>query len=138
VYEDLLAGLVLPDPEDHTRWQVALSMIEASLQEHGDLTASIVQMRPNSIPFRGLDDQGRIKQVFSGAFPGQPPYAYDGDRDVRLDDVTLQLHCFDIGQGADADSSQGRQVQETRVPIVALWLGDRTNRPMIRQQQVQP
>lgn len=138
VYEDLLASLVLPEPEEHNKWQVALSMVEASLQEHGDLTASIVLMRPDSSPFRGLDDQGRIKQVFAGAFPGQPPYAYDGDRNVRRDDVTLQLHCFDLGQGADASNSQGRQVQEERVPILALWLGERTSRPMIRQQQVQP
>ena len=138
IYENLLVSLVLPDPDEHTRWQVAMTMIDSALMEHGDLEASIVLMRPSSTPFRGLDDVGRIKQVFAGAFPGQQPYAYAGDRDVRLGDVTLQLHSFDVGQGADAETSQGRQVQEARLPIVALWLGDRVNRPMIRQQQAQP
>jgi hypothetical protein len=138
VYEDLLTTLVLPEPEEHLQWQAALSMIAISLEENPDLKASIVLMRPESSPFRGLDEDDRIKQVFAGAYPAQPPYAYGGDREVRRNDVTLQLHSFDLGQGADADSSQARQVRQIRVPIVALWLGDRTNRPMIRQQQGQP
>jgi hypothetical protein len=134
VYQNLLASVVLPDAEEHTRWQVAMSMIANAIDEHGDLTASVILMRPESSPFRGLDDSGRIKQVFAGAYPGNPPYAYLGDRDVHLDDVTLQLHCFDLGDGADGESSQGRQVREAKVPVLALWLGERVNRPMIRQE----
>lgn len=138
LYENLLVSVVLPDPEEHTRWQVAMSMIANALDEHGDLDASIVLMRPDSDPFRGLDEDGRIKQVFAGAYPGNPPYAYAGDRDVHLGDVTLQLHHFNLGLGADSEQSQGREIQEKRVPILGLWLGDRVNRPMIRQEQMAP
>ena len=135
IYENLLVNIILPDPEEHTEWQVAMSMISNALDEHDGLEASIIQMRPESEPFRGLDDNRRIKQVFAGAYPGNQPYAYAGDREARLGDVTLQLHRFNLGTGADSESSQGREVQEPGVPVLALWLGDSVNRPMIRQEQ---
>lgn len=135
LYEQVLAGVVLPAAEEHTQWQVALSMIANALDEHQDLMANIVVMRPESEPFRGVDDDGRIKQVFAGAHPGRPPYAYAGDREVHLDDVTLQLHRFDVGHGSDSASASEREVVESRVPVLALWLGERVNRPMIRQDQ---
>lgn len=135
LYERVLAGVVLPDPEEHTQWQVAMSMIANALDEHEDLAANVIIMRPESEPFRGVDETGRIKQVFAGAHPGRPPYAYSGDREVHLDDVTLQLHCFDIGHGSDTASATDREVIEARVPVLALWLGERVNRPMIRQDQ---
>src|SRR5690606_13019316 len=129
------AGVVLPDAEEHTQWQVALSMIANALDEYQDLLANIIVMRPESAPFRGVDDAGRIKQVFAGAHPGRPPYAYSGDRDVRLDDVTLQMHYFDVGHGSDSVTATDRVVVEPRVPVLVLWLGERVNRPMIRQDQ---
>jgi len=132
-YEQVLAGVVLPDAEEHTQWQVALSMIANAIDEHQDLTANVIVMRPESEPFRGVDEDGCIKQVFAGAHPGRPPYAYTGDREVRLDDVTLQLHRFDIGHGSDNASATDREVVESQVPVLALWLGERVNRPMIRQ-----
>ncbi len=135
LYEQVLAGVVLPDAEEHTQWQVALSMIANALDEYQDLVANIIVMRPDSEPFRGVDDAGRIKQVFAGAHPGRPPYAYSGDREVHLNDVTLQLHRFDVGQGSDSTSATEREVIESKVPVLALWLGDRVNRPMIRQNQ---
>jgi len=135
LYEEVLAGVVLPDADEHTQWQVALSMIANALDEFDDLLANIIIMRPASDPFRGVDDAGRIKQVFAGAYPGRPPYAYSGDREVRLDDVTLQLHRFNVGHGSNGETSQGREVAESEVPVLALWLGERVNRPMIRQEQ---
>lgn len=138
LYEQVLAGVVLPDAEEHTQWQVALSMIANALDEHQCLMANIVIMRPESDPFRGVDDDGRIKQVFAGAHPGRPPYAYSGDREVHLDDVTLQLHCFNVGHGSDSAFATDREVVESRVPVLALWLGERVNRPMIRQDQAAP
>ena len=135
LYEQVLAGMVLPDAEEHTQWQVALSMIANALDEHNDLIANIIIMRPESEPFRGIDNDGRIKQVFAGAYPGRQPYAYSGDREVHLDDVTLQMHCFDIGHGSDSAAATDRNVLEARVPVLALWLGERVNRPMIRQDQ---
>ena len=135
LYEQVLAAVVLPDAEEHTEWQVALSMIANALDEHNNLMANIILMRPESEPFRGVDDERRIKQVFAGAYPGRLPYAYSGDRDVRLDDVTLQLHCFDIGHGSDGSAAIDRTVLASRVPVLALWLGRRVNRPMIRQEQ---
>lgn len=138
LYEQVLAGVVLPDVEEHTRWQVALSMIANALDEYQGLTAHILVMRPESEPFRGVDGDGRIKQVFAGAHPGRPPYAYAGDREVHLDDVTLQLHRFDVGHGSDSTSATDRKVIESKVPVLALWLGERVNRPMIRQIQTAP
>ncbi|MBX3433300.1 MAG: hypothetical protein KF847_08265 [Pirellulales bacterium] len=138
VYEQLLAGVVLPDAEEHTQWQVALSMIANALDEYDDLLANIIVMRPHSEPFRGVDDNERIKQVFAGAHPGQPPYAYTGDREVHLDDVTLQFHRFDLGRGSDSAAATEREMIEARVPVLALWLGERVNRPMIRQDQAAP
>jgi hypothetical protein len=135
VYEQVLAGVVLPDADEHTQWQVALSMIANALDEYHDLSANIIVMRPESAPFRGVDDAGRIKQVFAGAHPGRPPYAYSGDREVHLDDVTLQLHYFDVGHGSDSVTATDRVVVESRVPVLALWLGERVNRPMIRHDQ---
>lgn len=138
LYEQVLAGVVLPDAEEHTQWQVALSMIANALDEYQDMIANVIVMRPDSEPFRGVDDTGHIKQVFAGAYPGRPPYAYSGDREVHLDDVTLQLHCFDVGYGSDSVSATDREVVEMRVPVLALWLGERVNRPMIRQDQDSP
>jgi len=135
LYKEVLAAVVLPDADEHTRWKAVLAMIENALDEHQDLTANIILMRPESAPFRSVDEDGRIKQVFAGAFPGHPPYAYTGDREVRLDDVTLQLHLFDVGHGSDSASDGERQVVESKVPVLALWLGERVNRPMIRQDQ---
>lgn len=135
LYQQVLAGVVLPDAEEHIQWQVALSMIANALDEYQDLKANVIIMRPESAPFRGVDDAQRIKQVFSGPYPGHPPYAYSGDREVHLDDVTLQLHQFDVGRGSDSASATDREVLAREVPVVALWLGDRVNRPMIRQDQ---
>jgi hypothetical protein len=135
LYEQVLAGVVLPEAEEHLQWQVALAMIANALDEHRDLMAHIIVMRPNSEPFRGVDDFGCIKKVFAGPYPGRPPYTYAGDAEVHLDDVTLHLHHFDIGHGSDTSAATDRHVLKQRVPVLALWLGERVNRPMIRQDQ---
>jgi len=137
-YEQVLAGIVLPDAEEHTQWQVALSMIANALDEYRDLMANVIVMRPESHSSRGVDEVGRIKQVFAGAHPGRPPYAYSGDREVHLDDVALQVHHFDIVRENDNPPATNRELLASRVPILALWLGERVNRPMIRQDQAAP
>ena len=134
-YEQLLAGVVLPDADEHTQWQVALAMIANALDEHRDMRAHLIVMRPDSQPFRGVDANGCIKQVFAGPYPTRLPYAYDGDRKVHLDDVTLQLHYFDVGYGSDTETAVDRKVIARRVPVLAMWLGERVNRPLIRQDQ---
>lgn len=135
LYTGLLADIVLPDTEDYAKWQAALAMIASAIEEHSDLRSSIVKMRPASDPFRGMDSDDRIKQVFAGAYPGSRPYAYAGDRDVSLNDVTLQVHIFNLGDGTDSETSTQRTISHSSVPILTLWLGDRVERPMIRQDQ---
>lgn len=135
VYTDLLASIVLSDPDEHVRWQVALSMIANAVDETPDLLAAIIRMRPGSSPRRGLTATGKIPQVFAGAHPGTPPYAYLGDRDVVSDAVTLQLHVFDLEGNVDVDGDV-QLVRAENVPVLALKLGDEVNRPMIRQEPV--
>ncbi|MFG0305556.1 MAG: Z1 domain-containing protein [Phycisphaerales bacterium JB040] len=136
LYESVLSLLVMPDGDEHLRWQVALDMIRSALESDGGLTATVVVMRPDSKPFRGLED-GSIKTVAAGAHPGAEPYAYLGDRRVRCSNVTLQLHCFDVGHGANSESSQGRTVLHQEVPTIALWLDDAINKAYIQQDQSQ-
>lgn len=142
LYLQLLLDIVLPNSDEHRKWQVALEMIAIALEQAeqqnggGPLLASLIFMRPLSHPFRSLDGTRAIKELFAGAYPGVPPYAYRGDREVHASDVTLQVHLLDLGIAADADTGQERVIEERQVPIVALWLGQRVNRPMIRQEPV--
>lgn len=95
---------------------------------------TVVRMSPHFTRERGVDDNGKVKNLFQGAAPVNPPErrgsVYPGDREIHEPDaVTIQIYNLSITQGAD-DAVVARDV-----PVIAVWVPARMAIPWIVQDQ---
>jgi hypothetical protein len=84
---------------------------------------------------RGTNPEtGELRQIFAGAYPVQTQDIYPGDRSVHDDVLTVQLHQFDIYQGAARD---GELLLEN-VPVMTVWVPSAMATEWISQDQQHP
>src|SRR5262249_33605686 len=119
------------DTQDATG--LLLQLAHAVEQNAGELCI-IVRMSPNFARQRGVDDDGRVRNLFQGAAPVSPPErrgsVYPADRDIHEPDtVTIQVHNLSLTQGDD-DAVIARDV-----PVIAVWVPARMAMSWIVQEQ---
>jgi len=121
MYEQLLASLRIPGAEDTDRWLTAMYLIEHWVREESGATAAVVRMRGGQRAKRAIsEDSGKLENPFQGPSPDRRGEVYPGDRAIRAESATLQVHSLDLYKGS---VDRGECVAED-VPVLALWLAD--------------
>jgi len=87
-------------------------------------------MRPNVATRRQVRD-GRIINLFQGAYPDSRGQVYPGDRALRNTPVTIQLHTVTLREGASADSA----LIAADVEFAAVWMASDVIQDIIIQPQ---
>jgi hypothetical protein len=133
VYEELLARLWFPDFEESQSYLTHLVLLRRLLDDAPDTTATVYLMSKWAERERGLNDKGRIVNLFQGALPVSPKSqqgsVYAGDRKLHEDDVvTVQLHNLHL------KTSDGATVARA-VPTIALALPSGLGADLIVQPQ---
>ena len=132
VYQDLLTRLRFTRPEDSQELTGVLLQIKAYLEEHPVATCAVYQMSPSEHRERGVDDEGRILNLFQGAAPVEPVSergrVYPGDRQIRCEQgLTVQIHNLTVTRRGE------RLVQN--VPTVAVWVPREMSRQWLVQEE---
>lgn len=123
VLEDLLTELEVRHPNDAIEYTGLLLQLSYFLDRQADATVRIYEMRPKvEATRRGLDEAGRLKNLFQGANPKGSGHIYPGDRAIRAgpddpESVTVQVHWLH-----EVRASNSKRVKERDVPVVAVYL----------------
>lgn len=121
VYEELLTEYQARSATDLPRYTGALMQVGHFLDSKEGATCSVYFMRAQAEGEfeRGLDDAGRIKDLFQGAYPDADGEIYPGDRKIidGKSDLTVQVHML------DRLVSPGGKVVATDVPVLAMRIG---------------
>lgn len=130
VYEQLLASVQIRDFEDSQRWTSALIMIDRYLGVDQNASCTLYQMRPHVMTRRQVRD-GRIINLFQGAYPDARGEVYPGDRRLREGPVTVQLHTVTLREGATAASP----LVAENVKFATIWMAPEVLQDVIVQPQ---
>jgi hypothetical protein len=132
--DQLLIPFRLIAPEDTQELTGLLLQLAHAIEQNPAETCTIYKMSPNYSRERGIDDRGRVKNLFQGAAPVNPPdrrgSVYPGDREIHEpNSVTIQIHVLSLTQD-NQDVIVARDV-----PVVAVWVPSRMAIPWIVQNQ---
>jgi hypothetical protein len=110
---------------------VLLQLSHALEQNQGERCV-VYRMSPDYTRRRTVDANGRIRNLFQGAAPVNPPELrgsiYPGDREIReSEDVTVQVHFVDI--------TQNSELVAENVPVIAVWIPGRMELAWLTQEQ---
>ncbi len=118
VYEQLLAQLQFRDPEDSPKWLTVLILIDRFLSTNEDAACAVFQMRPSErISYRSAPN-GKIANLFPGAYPDTRGAVYRGDRYIRQSPVTVQLHRITLRNGPRSTDA----VIAENVAVPGIWM----------------
>jgi hypothetical protein len=111
-----------------------LLQLAHAVEQDGNERCTIVRMSPNFARQRGVDEDGRVLNLFQGAAPVRPlelrGSIYPGDREIHEPDaVTIQVHTLSLTQG------EGDPVVARDVPVIAVWVPARMAIPWVVQDQ---
>lgn len=109
-----------------------LLQLSHALERNPDEQCVAYLMSPNFRRRRAIDDNGRIRNLFQGAAPVNPPdlrgSIYPGDLAIHEpEDVTVQIHFVEL--------SQNREIVAENVPVIALWIPRRMKLSWLAQEQ---
>lgn len=134
---DLLNDLIIPyritgygDSDNFAILQLYLAKV---LEEQSDAVCDIYRMGPeDGSRRRGLDEDGRILELFQGAYPVEPiedrGSIYPGDSSVyNPDKITVQIHMLNITRDNDIISEN--------VPVIAVHIPENFDFSWIIQHQ---
>jgi hypothetical protein len=130
-FEDLLTRYIVTAPEDSQRFTALLILIRTYLEDNPEATCRVYVMSGGKLRKRGLDEQGRIANLFQGAHPDTRGAIYPGDRKlVRQGALTIQIHQLVI------EDEQGGSI--TGVPTLAVWVPREIAHDLVVQDQPKP
>ena len=119
---------------DSQRRTWLLLQLRRALKQHPQELCTVYRMSPGARRERGVNGDGRISNLFQGAYPvarDRRGSIYPGDREIRTpDQVTIQIHLVDLTEGAAGEVLVGE------VPILAVWVPSRLAMPWIAQEAV--
>lgn len=129
--DSLLKDFVMT--EDDAIEFAALRVLLAVAADEGQETCRVHMMSGHSTRRRrrSLNEAGRIKNLFQGANANT---GYDGDRAVRSDDVTVQIHRLDLMTDDGTDEGTSGRVVASDVPVLAVWVPERLDTSVIVQR----
>ena len=130
---DLLVPLRVPASTDAQRFTGLMLQLRRALDRDPSESCDVYVMSPTETRRRGLNEEGRIPNLFQGAYPVEPRNLrgsiYSGDRDVRGPNrVSIQIHTLTLTDADDAPVAD-------RVPVVAVWVPSRLGAPWIVQDE---
>lgn len=115
-YERLLTELRYTKPGDSQRLTGLLLQIGSYLEGHPDAVCTVYQMRQGDIRRRRVDHNDEVEQLFQGPQPEATGADYEGDRSIKGEGATIQIHRLNV-----LDES-GSRVIAADIPAVAVWL----------------
>lgn len=132
VIEQLLVGVRITGTVDSQRNTGLLLQLSKALEDNPDEICTIYRMSPKTSRSRTIDENGKIKELFQGEAPVDPPERrgeiYPGDRAIHdNDNVTVQIHILELMRD-DQKICQN-------VPVLAVWIPERLGRAWITQEQ---
>ena len=130
--EQLLVKMRVTGTTDSQRNTGLLLQLTKALEDDPDEACTIYRMSPATGRSRGIEEDGRVTNLYQGAAPVSPRERrgeiYPGDRAIRDDDnVTIQIHTLELTR------DNGRQVVARNVPVLAVWVPERLARAWIAQ-----
>lgn len=133
VLQDLLVPLKVPDYLDTQRFTGLLLQLRRALERDANELCQIFRMSPGEVRERGLNDKGKIPNLFQGAYPVEPRNQrgsiYPGDREIHAPNrVTIQIHILTLTDAGD-------QPLATQVPVIAVWVPARLAAAWIVQDE---
>ena len=122
--EQLLVQVRITGTKDSQRNTGLLLQLTKALEDVPDEVCTIYKMSPVTGRSRGVDEDGRIINLFQGEAPVRPRERrgeiYPGDRAIRDgNNVTIQVHKLVLTRDA------GGEVVGRDVPVVAVWVPER-------------
>lgn len=129
-YEEVLVPLHVRDFEDSQRWTALLLLLERYLNSDEGATCAVYSMRPNVETRRQVRD-GRISNLFQGAYPDAGGAVYPGDRHIHVPPVSIQFHRLTLRAGPRADS----ELVADDVSCVVVWLSNEILADVVIQPQ---
>ncbi len=133
VVDRLLVPYRLTASSDTQEITGVLLQLSHALEEDPNEQCVVYRMSPNFSRRRSVDKNGRIRNLFQGAAPVNPPELrgsiYPGDLAMREPEhLTVQVHFVEL--------SQSGEIVAGNVPIVALWIPRRMELAWLTQEQV--
>ncbi len=130
--ERLLVPYRFTAPGDTQEITGVLLQLSHALEQNPNEGCVVYRMSPGYARRRAVDTNGRIRNLFQGAAPVNPPELrgsiYSGDREIHApEDVTVQIHFVDLTQS-------GERVADN-VPVIAVWIPRRMELPWLTQEQ---
>lgn len=126
LYDELLTRLDV-DIQDSEAWTLALILIDRYAAENEDGNCTVYHMRPDVVTQRLVRD-GRIVNLFQGAYPVEARDVYRGDREMRDTPVTVQLHTVTLRTG-------DQQVVAEDLKFAAIWMAPQVRQDLVIQAQ---
>lgn len=119
VYQELLVPLVAVGDDLLNHIHVILQ-IESAIEEHPKdlppLLCDVYRMKKGALRYRGLDEEGQIKNLLQGS---NARTGYSGDRALRSDErVAIQIHMLELGE-KDEDKTKATKIVVKDVPAIA-------------------
>jgi hypothetical protein len=133
-YDELLSNYQVGNFEDDQKWIVAILLIDRYLARNPDAACTVFRMSHDRERRRQVRD-GRILNLFQGAYPDTRGEVYPGDhRIVGADNLTIQIHNVTFTEGREAAAPVILQ----RVPIITLWMAQQLREDVVYQDQGGP
>ncbi len=122
ILQDLLIPLKIPASTDAQRFTGLMLQLRRALDRDLNELCHVYRMSPGEERQRGLKREGRITNLFQGAYPVERVRRgsiYPGDRELHAPNrVTIQIHLLRL---TDVDNAE----LATQVPVVAVWVPSR-------------
>ena len=133
---ELIDGLLLPyrftSPGDTQQIIGVLLQLSHALEQNQNERCVVYKMSPGYTRRRAVDATGRIRNLFQGAAPVNPPNLrgsiYPGDRSKHApDDVTIQMHFIEL--------TQSNETVAENISVIAIWIPRRMELDWVTQDQ---
>ena len=119
VFEDLLTRVRFSSLTDAQNLLAMIVVIRQQLADNPDAGCTVYQMSGGEARQRTLSDDGEIRNLFQGAAPVNPPERrgeiYPGDREIRGDGVTIQVHNLKLVE-------PGGAAEYDDISNIAVWI----------------
>ena len=132
VVEELLVPYRFTAPGDTKEITGVLLQLARALEEIPGEQCVVYRMSPGFSRRRTVDNDGKIRNLFQGAFPVIPRSIrgsiYPGDQKIHEPrDVTIQIHFIDI--------AQRKELVAKNVPVISIWIPQRLKLSWVVQEQ---
>ncbi len=122
VLQDLLVPYRIPTPNDSQKFTGLLLQLRRAIEQNPNELCNVYRMSPDETRRRGLNAEGKISNLFQGAYPverSRRGSVYPGDRELHHPNrVTIQVHMLTL-------TDQQNNIQGENVPVIAVWVPSR-------------